>query len=117
MTYIVTEACVGVKDESCIAVCPVDCIIATEQDVMVFINPDECIDCGACVPECPVSAIYAEDDVPEDQTEWTPVNYEYFSDGRETTLTKFTKLITVAMEKNKDSEFASKAVYDQGFAV
>ena len=67
MTYIVTETCVDLKDKSCIEVCPVDCIHEADEDRMVYIDPDECIDCGACVDPCPVDAIYAEEDVPETQ--------------------------------------------------
>ncbi len=77
MTYIITEPCVGVKDASCVAVCPVDCIISTDADDMYFINPDECIDCGACVPECPVNAIFAEEEVPDELKAWIPVNHQY----------------------------------------
>ena len=67
MTYVITEPCIGVKDASCVDVCPVDCIHARVDDAMFFIDPDECIDCGACEPECPVTAIFAEDAVPDDQ--------------------------------------------------
>lgn len=63
MPYVVTEACVGVKDKSCMTVCPVDCIY--EGDDQVFIHPDECIDCGLCEPECPVNAIFVDTDVPD----------------------------------------------------
>ena len=72
MTYVITEPCIGVKDASCVDVCPVDCIHATDDDAMFFIDPDECIDCGACEPECPVTAIFAEDAVPDDQTQVHP---------------------------------------------
>jgi NAD-dependent dihydropyrimidine dehydrogenase PreA subunit len=72
MAYVITEACIGVKDKSCVAVCPVDCIhekIVEGEDGkeydMLFINPDECIDCGLCEPECPVTAIFADSDVPK----------------------------------------------------
>ena len=65
MTYVITEACVGVKDKSCVDVCPVDCIY--EGASQLFIHPDECIDCGACAPECPVTAIFAEEEVPASQ--------------------------------------------------
>ncbi|HEY4684718.1 MAG TPA: ferredoxin family protein, partial [Dehalococcoidia bacterium] len=65
MTYVITEACIGTKDRSCVDVCPVDCIHDEgEIDPLLYIDPDECIDCGACEPACPVSAIFAEDDVP-----------------------------------------------------
>lgn len=62
MPYIVAEPCIGVKDKSCMNVCPVDCIF--EGDEMVFIDPDLCIDCGLCEPECPVTAIFVDTDVP-----------------------------------------------------
>ncbi len=62
MPYVVTEPCIGVKDKSCMDVCPVNCIY--EGPDMVFIHPDECIDCGLCEPECPVSAIFVDTDVP-----------------------------------------------------
>ena len=62
MTYVIALPCVDVKDKSCIEECPVDCIY--EGDRMLYIQPDECVDCGACEPVCPVEAIYYEDDVP-----------------------------------------------------
>ena len=72
VTYVIIEPCIGVKDASCVDVCPVDCIHATDDDAMFFIDPDECIDCGACEPECPVTAIFAEDAVPETLTQLHP---------------------------------------------
>jgi ferredoxin len=80
MTYIVTETCVDLKDKSCIEVCPVDCIHEAAEDRMVFIDPDECIDCGACVDPCPVDAIYAEEDVPAAQVLFVDINKVYFKD-------------------------------------
>ena len=62
MTYIIAEPCIDVKDKSCVDVCPVDCI--HEFDRMLVIDPEECIDCGACEPECPVEAIFPEDTLP-----------------------------------------------------
>ena len=62
MTYIIAEPCIDIKDRSCIDVCPVDCIHDFER--MLVIDPEECIDCGACEPECPVTAIFPEEDVP-----------------------------------------------------
>jgi len=79
MTYIITEPCVGVKDGSCIDVCPVDCIYTTSEDGMMYIAPDECIDCAACEPVCPVTAIFAEEDVPEEFGNYIPINYDYFN--------------------------------------
>jgi ferredoxin len=78
MTYVITEPCIGVKDGSCVDVCPVDCIHATDDDTMFFIDPDECIDCGACEPECPVTAIFAEDATPEKWTNYIQINADYF---------------------------------------
>jgi ferredoxin len=80
MTYVITEPCLDIKDKSCIEVCPVDCIIAADEDRMLFIDPDECIDCGACVDPCPVDAIYAEEDVPQQWSVFTELNREYFKD-------------------------------------
>ena len=75
MTYIITEPCVDVKDRSCVDVCPVDCI--HEVGRMLVIDPEECIDCGACEPECPVEAIYPEDAVPDKWTAFIGINYTY----------------------------------------
>lgn len=81
MTYVITSPCIDVQDQACVEVCPVDCIHFDEgQDRMLFINPDECIDCGACEPACPVTAIFAEDDVPGDQAEYKDLNVKWYSD-------------------------------------
>lgn len=72
MPYVVTEPCIGVKDKSCMTVCPVDCIY--EIDNMVVIHPDQCIDCGLCEPECPVTAIFVDTDVPEQYKEYIKIN-------------------------------------------
>lgn len=76
MTYIITQPCIGVKDASCVDVCPVDCIYEAEDQY--FIHPEECIDCGACVPECPVDAIFVDYEVPEQWHGFTAKNYEHF---------------------------------------
>lgn len=62
MAYVVTDVCIKCKYTDCVAVCPVDCFYEGEN--MLVIHPDECIDCGACEPECPTTAIFAEDEVP-----------------------------------------------------
>ena len=81
MTYVIAEPCVDVKDTACVDVCPVDCIHFDEStDRMLYIDPDECIDCGACEPECPVQAIFTEDSVPDQWTAYTEVNALWFSD-------------------------------------
>jgi len=76
MTYVITEPCIGTKDQSCVEVCPVDCIY--DGGDQFLINPEECIDCGACEPECPVEAIYPEDEVPDDMEKYTAKNADYF---------------------------------------
>lgn len=76
MPYIITEACIGTKDASCVSVCPVDCIYEGEDQF--YINPDECIDCGACEPECPVTAIFSEDAVPSEWQSYIAKNRKHF---------------------------------------
>jgi ferredoxin len=78
VTYIIAEPCIDIKDKSCIDVCPVDCI--HEFNRMLVIDPEECIDCGACEPECPVEAIYPEDALPDKWQEFVKINYA-FPDG------------------------------------
>ncbi|HWO72937.1 MAG TPA: ferredoxin family protein [Dehalococcoidia bacterium] len=81
MTYVITEACIGTKDRSCVDVCPVDCIHDEgDVDQMLYIDPDECIDCGACEPACPVSAIFAEDDVPDNLKPYIEINALWYKD-------------------------------------
>ncbi len=79
MTYTICEPCIDVKDRGCVDECPVDCIY--EGTRMLYIHPDECVDCGACEPVCPVTAIFYEDDVPAEWKNYTPVNAEFCSPG------------------------------------
>ena len=72
MPYVVAEPCIGVKDKSCLQVCPVDCIYEIADQVVI--NPDECIDCGLCEPECPVTAIFVDTDVPPDWKDYIEKN-------------------------------------------
>ena len=72
MTYVVTDNCSDCRFTDCVTVCPVDCFRA--DDKMLYIDPEECIDCGACLPECPVEAIFPEEDIPEGKEEWTQIN-------------------------------------------
>jgi len=72
MTYLVTENCIKCKHTDCVEVCPVDCFY--EGPNFLVINPDECIDCGVCVPECPVDAIVADNDVNVNVVMWTDLN-------------------------------------------
>jgi NAD-dependent dihydropyrimidine dehydrogenase PreA subunit len=78
MAYVIAEPCIGVKDKACVNVCPVDCIHGKDEDEMLYIQPDECIDCGACAPECPVSAIYPLEDVPAQWQSYIKKNADYF---------------------------------------
>jgi NAD-dependent dihydropyrimidine dehydrogenase PreA subunit len=84
MAYIITEPCIGTKDTACVDACPVDCIhpkkdeAGFEEATMLYIHPEECIDCGACEPVCPVTAIFPEDNVPEQWQQYIPMNYEHF---------------------------------------
>jgi ferredoxin len=81
MTYTITTPCIDVQDQACVEVCPVDCIHFDEgDDRMLYINPDECIDCGACEPACPVTAIFAEDDVPAAEAAFKEINVLWYSD-------------------------------------
>jgi NAD-dependent dihydropyrimidine dehydrogenase PreA subunit len=84
MTYVIAEPCINTKDTACVDACPVDCIHPKKDDPkyatepLLYIDPVECIDCGACVPVCPVSAIFALDDLPEKWNEFTAKNAAYF---------------------------------------
>ncbi|MBS1895511.1 MAG: ferredoxin family protein [Actinobacteria bacterium] len=85
MTYVIAEPCIGNRDASCVAVCPVDCIHPTPEESgyegadQLFINPDECIDCNSCVSECPVDAIYADSELPEDWAGFLAKNAAFYS--------------------------------------
>ncbi|MEU8637871.1 ferredoxin [Amycolatopsis sp. NPDC048633] len=78
MTYVIAEPCVDLLDKACIDECPVDCIYEGER--MLYIHPDECVDCGACEPVCPVEAIYYEDDVPDNWSDYTKANVDFFDE-------------------------------------
>jgi ferredoxin len=74
MTHVVSESCIRCKYTDCVDVCPVDCF--REGPNMLVIDPDECIDCAVCIPECPVNAIYAEEDLPANQLAFIKINAE-----------------------------------------
>ena len=86
MPFIITEPCVGTKDTACVEVCPVDCIHPTKDEDkfatadMLYIDPEECIDCGACEPACPVEAIFEQDAVPENQQKYIQINADWYKD-------------------------------------
>jgi len=78
MTHVVTDSCIKCKYTDCVDVCPVDCF--KEGPNMLVIDPDECIDCAVCIPECPVNAIYAEEDLPAGKESFTALNAELAKD-------------------------------------
>ena len=85
VAYVIAEPCIGQKDNSCVEVCPVDCIHPTPDEPdydaveQLYIDPDECIDCDACVEACPVDACFAEDQLPEEWAKYTEINAQYFA--------------------------------------
>lgn len=85
MPHVIAEPCVGTKDTSCVEVCPVDCIHPTKAEAdfgatdQLYIDPDTCIDCGLCVDECPVKAIFSEDDLPAEMEAFIEKNAEYYA--------------------------------------
>jgi ferredoxin len=84
MAHIIAQPCIGTKDTACVAVCPVDCIHPTKDNAtyesaeMLYIDPDVCIDCGLCVDECPVNAIFPQEDLPAEWEEFIEKNAAYF---------------------------------------
>jgi ferredoxin len=86
MTHVVTESCIQCKYTDCVDVCPVDCFV--EGPNFLAIDPDGCIDCAVCIPECPVNAIYAEEDLPADQRHMIAINAEVSKLTEWKTITK-----------------------------
>ena len=97
MTYIIAEPCIGTCDTACVEVCPVDCIhgpidnkgvgeevktLKTLHGMQLYIDPEECIDCGACEPECPVDAIYDEDEIPKEYENFLEINANFFKETK-----------------------------------
>ncbi|MGE5481430.1 MAG: ferredoxin family protein [Bacteroidota bacterium] len=84
MAFVITQPCIGTKDTACVEVCPVDCIHPGKSEdqygevEQLYIDPDECIECGACEPVCPVSAIYPGDDVPDDMQSFIEKNADWY---------------------------------------
>ena len=80
MAYVITEPCIDIKHKTCVDVCPISCIYleSDELDRMLSINPGECIDCGACEPECPENAIFTSDAVPPEWAEYVDLNGRWF---------------------------------------
>src|SRR3990167_6191811 len=86
MPFVVTESCINCKFGDCVEVCPVDCFY--EGPNMLVINPDECIDCALCEPECPVNAIYADDELGKDQQEFIAINAALATKWQQKNITK-----------------------------
>ena len=115
MTYTIAEPCVDIKDKACIEECPVDCIY--EGARMLYIHPDECVDCGACEPVCPVEAIYYEDDVPDQWSGYTQINADFFAElgspggaskvGRPTTTRRWSRICPLRVRTDNGSPRAS----------
>jgi ferredoxin len=88
MAHIIAQPCIGTKDTACVAVCPVDCIHPTKENPefeaaeMLYIDPDTCIDCGLCVDECPVTAIFPQEDLPAEWASFIEKNAEYFKNKK-----------------------------------
>jgi ferredoxin len=84
MAYVIAEPCIDTKDNSCVEVCPVDCIHPTPDEPdydgvnMLYIDPEECIDCDACVEACPVDACFAEDQLPDEWQNYIQINADYY---------------------------------------
>lgn len=82
LVYVIAEPCIGVKDKACVAVCPVDCIHGDEDSPQLYIDPNSCICCGACEPECPVEAIFEDDALPAEWRHYEQINADYFKFDR-----------------------------------
>src|SRR5438094_7914661 len=87
MAYVIAETCISTMVNSCVEVCPVDCIHPTPDEPgydaveMLYIDPEECIDCDACVEACPVDACFAEDQLPDEWQKYTQINADYYRNG------------------------------------
>ena len=95
MTYVITESCIGVKDQACMEVCPEFCIFSEDEDVMSFIDPASCTDCGVCREACSMGAIFPEGAVPRASVEFIAINAAWF--GKTTTVRKRVRELGAAM--------------------
>ena len=106
MTYVITEACVGVKDATCVDVCPAACIHTTPESPQYYIDPDVCIACEQCVLVCPVSAIFLDDKVPEHLLKYIEINAAFFRDAKQMasplTLEQAKSILAAAMRYAAD---------------
>jgi ferredoxin len=104
MTFVVTSNCHRCRYTDCVVVCPVDCFHGDAE--MLYIDPTECIDCGACVPECPVEAIYDEGAVPPDEEKWLAINAERAP--RLPVVRQKEEPLDTAMERSREIAFGPK---------
>ena len=111
MTHVVTARCVDCRYTDCATVCPVECFYETTDPAMLVINPDECIDCELCVPECPINAIWPEDELPEEYAEWTDKNAELWEDGEQISEKKD------ALDGAKDLATLQSEESDKGWSI
>ena len=104
MTYIITDPCVDVKDGACVDVCPVDCIygLDNDEDRLLYIEPNECIDCAACEPVCPVNSIFDEGDVPKAEEAFIPLNYDYFEKDIDEVRARLNEMVPIIEEEQKE---------------
>ncbi len=103
MTHVVVARCVDCRYTDCAAVCPVDCFYEVQDPHMLVIDPDTCIDCALCVPECPINAIYPEDELPESYIDWLEKNAELWEDGE--CITDKTEALPTAKTLEEWQEF------------
>jgi ferredoxin len=99
MPYVVSENCRKCRFTDCVEVCPVDCFWG--DDEMLYIDPDTCIDCGACEPVCPVQAIYPLEELPADQAQWAEINARKVEDGGLDNVTETGEPFPGAEERKK----------------
>jgi NAD-dependent dihydropyrimidine dehydrogenase PreA subunit len=102
VTYVIAEPCVDVKDKACIEECPVDCIYEGKRSL--YIHPDECVDCGACEPVCPVEAIYYEDDTPSQWKDYYRANVDFFTETSKVGPVDLDHPVVMAVPEGQNTE-------------
>ena len=103
MPFVVTENCLKCRFTDCVTVCPVDCFLADEE--MLYIDPNECIDCGACAPACPVGAIYDSYDIPDNLAKWEEINELRVEDNDTYSIVEQTDPLPTAAQRKKELGF------------
>lgn len=108
MPFVITDPCIGTKDTACVDVCPVDCIHPRKDEpefemaTMLYIHPEECIDCGACVPACPVAAIYdSHDSTPSNQKDLIPAN-DIYRNGDPDAMARAEEIVKAHIDSHAD---------------